>query len=320
MDPLFRTIIRIPPSRPISLASKCMMIGSCFSEEISEKLIQSGLSVINNPAGILFNPISILNIMERLRKEQLYTQGELQIHNDTFFSWDHHGSFKHQNIEILLDKINTLVQQSINYNAAHPLIIITWGSAIIYSIKETGQVVANCHKQPSSIFHRNMLTVDEIVNQYVIYIEKMLLIEPVFRIIITVSPVRYAKDGFVENQLSKSILFVALNKLIELYPDNVEYFPAYEIIMDELRDYRFYKTDMIHPSQVAVDLVWQYFQKTYFTATDQKVLKEIEAFNSLRAHRPLFPDSEESAQLQNTIETKRSEIMLKYPYLNLDLL
>ena len=320
MNPLFRTIIHIPPSRPISLASKCMMIGSCFSEEISEKLIQSGLSVINNPAGILFNPISILNIMERLRKEQLYTQGELQIHNDTFFSWDHHGSFKHQNIEILLDKINTLVQQSINYNAAHPLIIITWGSAIIYSIKETGQVVANCHKQPSSIFHRNMLTVDEIVNQYVIYIEKMLLIEPVFRIIITVSPVRYAKDGFVENQLSKSILFVALNKLIELYPDNVEYFPAYEIIMDELRDYRFYKTDMIHPSQVAVDLVWQYFQKTYFTATDQKVLKEIEAFNSLRAHRPLFPDSEESAQLQNTIETKRSEIMLKYPYLNLDLL
>mgnify|MGYP003554473906 FL=1 len=145
----------------------------------------------------------------------------------------------------------------------------------------------------------------------------MLPIEPGFRVIITVSPVRYAKDGFVENQLSKSILFVALNKLIELYPENIEYFPAYEIIMDELRDYRFYKSDMIHPSQVAVDLVWQYFQKTYFTATDQKVLKEIEAFNSLSAHRPLFPDSEESAQLQNTIETKRSELSLKYPYLNI---
>ncbi|MBK6448274.1 MAG: GSCFA domain-containing protein [Saprospiraceae bacterium] len=317
MDPLFRTIIRIPPSRPISLASKCMMIGSCFSEEISEKLIQSGLSVINNPAGILFNPLSILNILERIRKEQLYIQSELQIHNNQFFSWEHHGSFKHQDREILLNKINSLVQQSIHYNVEHPVRIITWGSAIIYRIKETGQVVANCHKQPSSIFHRKMLTVDELVNQYVIYLEKMLPIEPGFRVIITVSPVRYAKDGFVENQLSKSILFVALNKLIELYPENIEYFPAYEIIMDELRDYRFYKSDMIHPSQVAVDLVWQYFQKTYFTATDQKVLKEIEAFNSLSAHRPLFPDSEESAQLQNTIETKRSELSLKYPYLNI---
>ncbi|MBK6372753.1 MAG: GSCFA domain-containing protein [Saprospiraceae bacterium] len=132
----------------------------------------------------------------------------------------------------------------------------------------------------------------------------MLPIEPGFRVIITVSPVRYAKDGFVENQLSKSILFVALNKLIELYPENIEYFPAYEIIMDELRDYRFYKSDMIRPSQVAVDLVWQYFQKTYFTATDQKVLKEIEAFIALVLIGHYFPI--QRSQLNFKILLKRS--------------
>ncbi len=317
MNPLFRTLIHIPPSRPISLVSKWLLSGSCFSDEIGKKLIQSGLAVISNPAGILFNPLSILNILERIRKQQLYAQSELQLHNNLFFLWDYHGSFKNSNSETLLNQINSSLQQGINYNPGNPLRIITWGSAIVYKLKETGQLVANCHKKPGNLFQRNMLTVDEIVDTYVIYLENLLLTDPEFRMIFTISPVRYAKDGFIENQLSKSILFVALNKLIEFYPDHIEYFPAYEIIMDELRDYRFYKSDMIHPDQDAVDLVWQYFQETYFTPSDQKVLKEVKALNKLIAHRPLFPDSEETAQLQKTIETKRSEIMVRYPFLNI---
>lgn len=312
---LFRTPVTIPKQKPVNPDKSWFSIGSCFAEEIALKLSQSGLKIYSNPSGILFNPISISNALTRIFQQNLYEVGELQKVDDYFFEWGHHGLFRNHSSKELLDRINKNVVQGGSALRTCDNLIITWGSAIVYKLKENGRVVGNCHKQPNTLFDRTLLEVDEIVDAYIKLFETLININPSAKIILTVSPVRYLKDGFVENQLSKSILFVALNKLIEMFPDHISYFPSYEIMMDELRDYRFYKSDMIHPNDQAIELIWEYFKQTYYSEKDQKFFEEVDAYNRMKDHRPLFPDSAETDAFKILIRERCELLIHKYPFI-----
>lgn len=316
-NPLFRTPVTIPKQKPVPPDSNWFSMGSCFAKEIALKLSQSGLKIFSNPSGILFNPISISNTMLRLLEQNLYKKRDLQKVGDQYFEWGHHGSFRKKSSEELLTSVNDAVVTGRFKLRTSDMVIITWGSAIVYKLKATGQIVGNCHKQPNNLFDRELLEIDEIVNTYSKLYETLLMYNPDIRIIMTVSPVRYVKDGFVENQISKSVLFIALNKLIQLFPGHISYFPAYEIMMDELRDYRFYKNDMIHPDEVAIELIWQYFKQTYFSESSLLILEEIDKYNKMVQHKPLFPDSSASKELEKKIEQMKIQLEDKYPFLNI---
>ena len=261
----FTTKVDIGKSRAlISHEQKILLLGSCFSDNIGEKLVDAGFDATVNPLGTLYNPASI--------KEAICPS-----------DWDEFVKWLHSRVNGQQSTVNsqrsTSGEEELKNSKPQKLktsdydtLIITFGTAWVFRLKETGMIVANCRKQPDCLFRRERLSVDDIVDMWVSLLEKEL---SGTKVIFTVSPIRHKKDGFHGNQLSKSTLLLAIDRLIEKFPEKCEYFPAYEILMDELRDYRFYADDMLHPSQVAVNYIWQLFQDKYFSeSTKQKVLEE----------------------------------------------
>ncbi len=251
----FRTRVDIKKSKnAISHEQKILLLGSCFSDNIGEKLVNGGFQAIVNPLGTLYNPASIASVITECAKPVEQRNGE-------FFNWLH-------------SKADTSWTETPNPLSAD-ILCITFGTAWIYRLKETGMVVANCRKQPDRLFAREKLSADAIVGIWSQLIENWPDGECP-RVIFTVSPIRHRKDGLHENQVSKATLLLAVNALCKRYPEKCEYFPAYEIMMDELRDYRFYAEDMMHPSSVAIDYIWEQFQETYFSEETQKRITEAE--------------------------------------------
>ena len=315
--PLFRTPVHIVKKQTLSAKQNFLFLGSCFSEEMSAKMLHAGLNVVSNPSGILFNPASISNTLRRIFKNLLYTDDDISKSGNTYFSWNHHGSYKSDSSEALLKITNDHLAKASEFVRDQNVLFLTWGSSIAYKLKGSNQVVANCHKHPGHFFDRIMLDPDEIVVDYMQLFEEIYTLHPGLKIIFTVSPVRYAKDGYIENQISKSVLFVALNKLLKAFPEQTSYFPAYEIVMDELRDYRFYKKDMIHPGEEAVDFIWEVLLDTYFGEADLKMISEIQNFRKMEQHRPLFPESEAHAKFLEKLAIQQDAFIKKYPHIKL---
>ena len=265
------TRIEIPQSEwKIKTGAKVLLVGSCFADEMGEKMMRGGLEVMVNPFGTLYNPASIAASLLRSISEKEYTpssvelvQGEL---DGMWHSWMHHSSFSSLDMATLVERMNGTIHRVADFLREADVLIVTLGTAIIYRLKDTGMLVANCHKQPDVLFLRERMNAYDIVDQWQMLLQLLESVNPKLKVLFTVSPIRHKRDGYHANQISKGILLQAVDEIIDSKSSTIkcDYFPSYEIMMDELRDYRFYADDMIHPSEKAVEYIWQLFQDTYF--------------------------------------------------------
>lgn len=274
------------PAWQIGHERPILLLGSCFSDEVGQRLIRAGFDVLCNPFGTLYNPLSIASCLSRTVEKEQIVDEYLVYHEGLWHSWLHHGRFSHPDKQTALDMANQSIAQTHEFLQRQPVLILTFGTAWAFRLVNDrageavrGQVVANCHKLPASYFERFRLGIDEIVGLW-----KPMLQGLGLDTILTVSPIRHLADGAHGNQLSKSTLLLATENLVS---DHVDYFPSYEIVMDQLRDYRFYARDLCHPSDVAVDIIWEAFQETYMTASTRQRCRYEEKRWRQTQHRPM---------------------------------
>jgi len=286
-------------------------MGSCFADNIGQIMQQHCFPVSVNPFGTVYNPLSIAQSLLRLQSAQPFTEDEIVQSGDLYASFFHHSKFAHPDKQSFLETANKFLLKGAEALHKAEFIILSLGTARVYRYKESGTVVNNCHKIPAANFAHTMLTVEEVVAA----------LSPVIKAskaqwILTVSPVRHWKDGAHGNQLSKAALLLAVEQLQQTC-ENVQYFPAYEIMMDELRDYRFYADDMLHPSSLAIDYIWQRFTEVALSAETKTILLEVEKIVAARQHRLLHPDTESSRQFQQNLQQQIADFIAKYPFINL---
>lgn len=312
---MFQTKVEIPDSLvKISYQDKIMSFGSCFAENMGGKLEHSFFDVDKNPFGVLYNPVSIKNSLELLIHKSEFKCDDVFENRGLWQSFSHSSLFSDISKEACLEKINSRFVKAKKTLSDTRIILITFGTAWVYENKESGSVVSNCHKLPSYNFERKRISVEQIVSDYSVLIENLLSNFPEMKFIFSVSPIRHWKDGPHENNISKSILLLAIEQLQKHF-NQVLYFPAYEIQLDELRDYRFYASDMLHPSTVAVDYIWERFASTFFADETKGLMKRL---NQLRAdlnHIPLFPALDEYNSFIKNIERQKLYLFKNYPYL-----
>jgi hypothetical protein len=280
---------------PITYRSRLLLMGSCFAGHIGDALLQRRFKATVNPFGVVYNPLSLAQSLRRLQSGKPFTADEVIESGALYTSFFHHSSFSHPHRDTFLTQANEALQKGAEAFAAADVVIISLGTARVYYDKETMQAVNNCHKFPAARFRQSLLTVDEIVDAL------WPLIEPSnSRWIFTVSPIRHWKDGAHGNQLSKAALLLAVERLQQL-SGKVGYFPAYELLMDELRDYRFYADDMLHPSPQAVRYIWERFAEAAFPEETKKIMREAEKILAAQRHRPLHPGTAACRQFEETL-------------------
>lgn len=285
-----RELIIKPFEEKISIRDPIMLIGSCFSDNLGEKLKQNRFNVSINPNGIMFNPISITKALTSYITHHPYDQSQIFKTQEWWTSWDHHTRFSHADPDALITMMNNSLEDAHRFLKQTRWLVITLGSAWVYQL-ENGEVVANCHKVPTDKFRKKLLTVEEVLSSLDNLIHRLFIFNPGLRIMFTVSPVRHLRDGFVENNRSKAVLIQAVHHLVDKFT-GLHYFPAYELVIDDLRDYRFYAEDMVHPNYQATEYVWQKFTAATMDAATLKIMQEINLVNAAKAHKPFQPDSE----------------------------
>jgi hypothetical protein len=274
-----------------------LLAGSCFTENMGRKLDYYGFDVEVNPCGIVYNPLAAANVLEMLVEDRRLGEVDLLPAHGRWVSLYHHGAFSDADPAACLERINARLERGARRLREADLLVMTWGSAWVYTHAARGVVVTNCHKLPEREFTRRRAGVEEIVARYLEIIPAARALNPRLRVLFTVSPIRHWRDGAHGNQLSKATLLLAIEELQARLADTY-YFPSYEIVLDELRDYRFYAGDMLHLSPVAVDHVWECFRESYIPAALCPVMRQVEALRRRAAHRPLHPDgSDEERRL-----------------------
>ena len=310
----FRTPVKIDKSAfTLNHKHRILSLGSCFSENIGGKLAEQKFSIDINPFGVLYNPCSIASSLQILADKRLFTSDDLFAHQGMMHSFAHHSRFSHPDATTCLQQINERIIASSDHLLHLDCLMVTFGTAYVYRLKENGNVVANCHKMPEKLFSRERLSAEEIAQEWQTVITSLRKRNPQLNVLFTVSPIRHLKDGAHGNQLSKAILLLAIERLINSLP-NTFYFPAYEIMMDELRDYRFYAPDMTHPSDTAIEYLWERFCQTYFSEETQSLVNTWDKIKSSLNHRPFSITSSAYKDfiMQNLF--KLEEIRKKYPY------
>ena len=291
--------------------SSVLSIGSCFSNNIGQYLESRYMDALVNPLGILFNPVSIQMMVTRALKIKPYSEKDVTHHLGIDHLVSLHGSCQHYDQQKLLENVNTKQEKLREYLLKSDILLLTFGTAIVFQYLPGGFVAGNNHKLPIEHFEKQTLTVNETKNSILQTIREVRKHNPALKIILTVSPVRHLRNGSVQNQLSKSTLLVAVHSAISEFND-VHYFPAYEILMDELRDYRFYKEDLVHPSEEAIRYIWERFTETHFTSKASLFLKDIDQLNAMINHRPLFPESNEHQQFLYKLNTFKKQVMSQW--------
>jgi hypothetical protein len=283
--PLFRTVVDVQKN-PAAIAHgrRILCIGSCFAENIGERLKAFRFNVCVNPSGILFNPLSMAAAITRLIRQEPYSEKDLFFADGVWRSWDHHGRLSAASKEECLETINAGYKEGVEVLRNGDAMILTFGTAFVYQLVENGRTVANCHKQPAGLFIRKLLSVEEIVREWKEILSQIYRARPQCLCIVTISPVRHLRDDPHENLVSKSILACAVHELEKAFT-KLYYFPAYEIMMDELRDYRFYEKDMAHPNEVAIDYIWEKFVSACVEEKSRRFIGEYEKIKSAMAHR-----------------------------------
>ena len=312
---MFSTQIDIPHSAvEITYNDRILTLGSCFAENIGTKLQEAFFLTFINPFGVMYNPMSVAQGIRHLLSEKEFTTADLFQSGSLWNSLAHSSTFSATTADEALQKINSRLLAARYFLHETNLMMITLGTAWVFELVDTGKIVSNCHKLPASRFTRRRLSVDEIINEFTEVFGLLRNSYPGLKFIFTVSPIRHWKDGAHENTVSKSTLHLAVDALEKQF-DFVHYFPAYEIMMDELRDYRFYASDMLHPSDVAVDYIWQRFGDTYFSSETLNLKKELERLRADLNHRPLHPETEEYRLFQLSVEKKKNGLIQDYPFL-----
>lgn len=294
-----------------------LLMGSCFTEHIGKRLGDLKFDCSSNPFGMVFNPESMQQALTRLLENKPFGEDELMEQQGSWLSLDTHTSFTKSSKEELLAQLNAVVAQWHTKLKTADWLMLTFGSAFYYEHQEQKRIVANCHKLPAKQFSKKMADPTAIIDSYTALLQKLRELNPGLKVMITVSPVKHLRDGVVENSLSKAVLSVAAHGIVKAN-DLCFYFPAYELVNDDLRDYRFYEADMAHPNQQAIDYVWQKFSGSFFDPASRPLLDRLAALNTAFRHRPLqeatqaFADFK-SAQLQKCLELKTD-----FPYLDLN--
>lgn len=293
--------------------SKILLVGSCFVENMGGKLEYFKFQNKINPLGILFHPAAIAGFFDRVANQLFFTESDLIFHDERWHCLDAHSQMSGTGQKAVLDGLNTAVKKSMGFlqNCTH--VTITLGTAWGYRYKKTGKLVANCHKIPQREFDKELAKIDAIYADLSSILTNLKAINPKINIVFTVSPVRHLKDGFVENQRSKAHLIAAVHAIVENHAQT-EYFPSYEILMDELRDYRFYDRDLLHPNALAVDYIWKKFASVYLSQEAQQWTVKIEEVQKGLAHRPFDQSSAAHRKFLKNLEHKKGQIEENLPH------
>ena len=291
------------------------LAGSCFTEQIGSKLTNCKFTTIENPNGILFNPISISENIISYINQKVYSEDDLFLYNEIWGSWNHHTRFSDVNKSIALEKINQSQRAAHDFLKSTDWLIITLGSSYVYEL-ENKKVVANCHKVPTDKFNKKLLSAFEVEKAMGEMIDNLKQFNPNIKIIFTISPVRHLRDGFVENNRSKANLISAVHGLVAAY-ENCFYFPSYELVIDDLRDYRFYAEDMVHPNYQATQYVWEKFTTACIDEKSLLIMKEIGIINAAKNHRPFNPSSNQHLQFLKINLEKSQNLQHSYPHIDL---
>lgn len=313
----FRTIVKPLGYRgQINHREGVMMLGSCFSDNIGLRLRHACFDVEINPFGTLYNPASIACGIDAILKCRQYSLEDLfqEKGDNRWHSFSHHSEFSSVDSQLMLEKINNRVAVAHDMLQRASTLIVTFGTAWVYKTAKTGEIVSNCHKLPASMFERRMLGVDEIVSMWKQTISCIRSQNKSIKVVMTVSPIRHLRDGAHENQLSKSTLLLAISQL-EKECDDVVYFPAYEIMNDDLRDYRFYAPDMTHPSDVAVDYIYGIFSQSFFDDETMILSDKCEKLTRRLLHRPMSDDKEAVARFMESTNQLKIQLLREYPFL-----
>ncbi|PWU00376.1 MAG: GSCFA domain-containing protein [Bacteroidetes bacterium] len=301
-------------SEKINHQDKILLIGSCFTEHIGSRLKKYKFDVLENPNGILFNPFSISKAIISYIERKHFTSEELFLHNEIWSSWDHHSRFSGMNSSEVLDRINQSQESAHDFIKKADWILITLGSAFVYQLKD-GSSVANCHKMPSTHFSKKLSTIEEIISNLDNLIHRIRFFKPGTKIIFTISPVRHLRDGLIENNWSKSALIYSVQHLCSKF-SGTYYFPAYELVIDDLRDYRFYAEDMVHPNYLATEYVWEKFSATCLNDSLNAFMDEMDKINNAINHKAFFPDSEAHQYFIKLQLERVKKLGEQYPYID----
>ena len=290
----------------IDYNSKILLLGSCFSENIGDKLNYFKFQTNQNPFGILFHPKAIENLVTNAINKKKYLPEDLIFQNERWHCFDAHSSLSSADKNELLANLNSAITATNKKLKEATHVIITLGTSWVYRFIETDAIVANCHKIPQKKFLKKLLSVDEITKSLKTTIALLKSVNKNIHILFTISPVRHLKDGFTENMQSKSHLITAIHSVINA--NNSSYFPSYEIMMDELRDYRFYAQDMIHPNKTAINYIWERFMETQISDSSKLTMQEIETIQKGISHRPFNKNSEQHQRFLKNLEVKKEKI------------
>lgn len=294
---------------------RLFLIGSCFTEQIGSKLSALKFRTIENPNGILFNPVSISNALSNYVINKKYKEEDLFLQNELWGSWDHHTRFSSLSSMDCLQKIYNSQQAAHDFLQSSDWLLLTLGSSFVYELSDS-RVVANCHKVPTDKFKKRLLSAEEIVTTLKSSLSRVRKFNPGIKIIFTISPVRHLRDGFVENNRSKSNLIAAVHQLVHEF-SAAYYFPSYELIIDDLRDYRFFAEDMVHPNYAATNYVWEKFVTACIDEDAQRLMKEISVINAAKNHKPFNPKSSQHKTFLQSNLQKAIELKQQHEYLDL---
>lgn len=298
---------------PIRHDQLLMVEGSCFASEIGQRLSDHKMQVVQQPHGILFNPLSIASALESYLENRIYIPEDLVGHDGLWHSWDHHGSFSDPDPECCLQRIQARQREASEACRKADWLLITLGTAEVFTLNESGRVVANCHKFPQDRFSRELLSPERVIAALDNIMHRLFFVNKKLRLLFSVSPVRYLNQGAVKNQLSKSILHYAVQHLVGKF-DRLHYFPAYELVLDDLRDYRFFSEDLVHPNALAQDYVWERFLQSSLDEASRVKVKAVEGLLRAAAHRPLHAGSQAHQAFARSCLQELQDLQQQMPY------
>ncbi len=306
---------------PIDYKDQLLLLGSCFATHIGNKLSYYKFKTLQNPLGILFHPKALELLIERAVDESYFQKEDIFFLNEQWHCFDAHSDLSNAQQEVLLESLNKAIEKTKHQLNQASHIVITLGTAWVYRSNTSGKLVANCHKVPQKEFSKELLSIETISAALEKIIGRVSGLNSKVRFIFTVSPVRHLKDGFVENQTSKAHLLAAVQEVINTFEnqDRAFYFPAYEIMMDELRDYRFYKTDMVHPNKLAIDYIWERFTEAWLAEHVLPVMQKVEEIQKGLDHRPFNPNSQSHQDFLKSLQKKISYIKKDFPFMDFDI-
>jgi hypothetical protein len=305
-----------PSSIKIDINNKLLLVGSCFTEHIHSQLKKYKFSTLQNPHGTLFNPFSIFKAISSYINQDGPTDDDLFFQHGLWNSWDFHSSISHEEKFTALAGMTHHIKKGHDFLKTTDFLFITLGSAFVYEL-ENQVVVANCHKLPSSVFTKRLLDPAEIINGFRSLFSNLISFNKNIKVIFTISPVRHLRDGFIENNKSKAVLIHSVDKIVQEFPMS-SYFPAYELIIDDLRDYRFYAEDMVHPNYLATKYVWDKFCNGYINGRTRELMKEIEQLNQAFTHRPMHPHSDEHQHFKLKFKELAISLSNRFPELDFE--